>query len=76
MKVKADITLEFGQSDISDMGYDIGASVTDHMVREIETAIRESEAFRDMKRAIYHACLDRLREEVTKEFVDKIKGGS
>lgn len=74
MKVKADITFEIDQSDISDMGYGIGESLVDSLAREVREAIKESETWRDMKRAVYNVCMEKIREEIAKEFIDKIKG--
>jgi hypothetical protein len=74
MKVKADITIDINEADLEEAGQDIGETLISCLTREVEKAITESEVWRDLKRAVYHACLDKLREEVAKEFIDKIKG--
>lgn len=75
MKVKADIVIEIDQADLLEAGEDIGETLISCLTREVERAITESEVWRDLKRAVYHACLDTLREEVAREYIDKIKGG-
>ncbi len=76
MKVKAIVEIDVFPDDLVDAAEAVGSDVIDTLIREVTEAIRKSEAFRDMKRTIYHACLDKLREEVAKDFIDKIKGES
>ena len=76
MKVKADITIDINEEDLEEAGQDIGETLTSCLTREVENAIKESEVWRDLKRSVYHAVLDKLREEVAKDFIDKIKGES
>jgi len=74
MKVKADVTIEASERDLGKLTDDIGSDVFGWLSHEIREQIRKSEAWRDLKMTIYHACLEQLREEVAKDFVDKIKG--
>jgi hypothetical protein len=74
MKVNADVTIEYDAKDIENMGLAIDEAVGHQAIRDVTDAIKKSEAFRDLKTQVYHACLDKLRDEVRKEFVDKIKG--
>lgn len=76
MKVKADVTIEMSRRDLNELTEDIGSDLSGWLAREIREQIRNSEAWREMRMTVYHACLDKLREEVAKEFVDQIKGGS
>lgn len=76
MKVKADVTIEMSERDLGKLTDDIGTDVFGWLSHEIRDQIRKSEAWRELKMKIYHACLEQLRDEVRKEFVDKIKGGS
>ena len=76
MKVKADIIIDINEQDLEEAGQDIGETLISCLTREVEDAIRGSEVWHDLKRSVYHAILDTLREEVAKEFIDKIKGGS
>ena len=76
MKVKADVTIEILEVDFLNMGEDMGETLACRIKSEVQEAIVKSEVWRDLKMQVYHACLDKLREEVAKEFVDKIKGGS
>lgn len=76
MKVKADITIEVDPEDLVEAADAVGEDVIDTLIREVTEAIKKSESYRDMRRAIYHACLDKLREDVAKDFIDKIKGES
>jgi uncharacterized protein YaaW (UPF0174 family) len=76
MKIKADVTIEASERDLGKLTDDIGSDVFGWLSHEIREQIRKSEAWRDLKRTIYNACLEKLREEVAKEFVDKIKGES
>lgn len=76
MKVRADVTIEMSERDLGKLTEDIGSDLIGWLSSEINRQIRKSEAWRDLKRTIYHACLEQLRDEVRKEFVDKIKGES
>lgn len=74
MKVKAEVVVEILEADFVNLGEDMGENLSCRIKSEIIEAIMVSEVWRDLKRTIYHACLDKLREEVRKEFADKIKG--
>ena len=76
MKVKADIVIEIDQSDLAEMGEDIGESLTDHMIYEVKDAIKESDAWRELKNTIFQACIEKIRKEIAKDFVDQLKGES
>jgi hypothetical protein len=74
MRVKAEITIEVDQQDFIDMGQDIGESLTDQMIYEVKEAITESEPWRDLRRVIFTACLERVRDEIKREYLEKVKG--
>ncbi len=74
MKVKANVVIEILEADFENMGEDMGEVLECRLKQEIEEAVMKSEVWRDLKRAVYHAVLDKLREEVAKEFIDKIAG--
>jgi hypothetical protein len=74
MKVKANVVIEITGEDFVDMDEDMGEVLQLRLKQEVEEAIMASEVWRDLKRTVYHAVLDKLREEVAKEFIDKIKG--
>ncbi len=74
MKVKANVVIEILEADFENMGEDMGEVLELRLKQEIEEAVIKSEVWRDLKRTVYHAVLDKLREEVAKEFIDKIAG--
>jgi hypothetical protein len=74
MKIKANVVIEITGEDFVDMDEDMGEVLQLRLKQEIEEAIMASEVWHDLKRTVYHAVLDKLRAEVAKEFVDKIKG--
>jgi hypothetical protein len=76
MIVHANVRMEIDADDLTQWFEDIDDTIASHLRREIEKALLASEAFRDLKRTIYNACLETLREELAKEFVEKIKGKS
>lgn len=76
MKVKANVVIEILEADFENMGEDMGEVLACRIKQEIEEAIMASSVWRDLKRSVYHAILDKLRAEVAKEFIDKIKGES
>ena len=75
MKVKANVVIEINEDDLKDIGRDTGEVLEHRLKLEVEEAIMASEVWHGLKRTVYHAVLDKLREEVAKEFIDKIKGG-
>jgi hypothetical protein len=74
MKVTANVVVEVNSEDLDKMMNDVEDTIQCQIRREVEQAIRESEAFHGLKMVIYHACLDAIRKEIADEFVNKIKG--
>ena len=76
MKVNASVVVEINSEDLTKMFDDVEDTVAMSIRREVEDAIKKSDAFRTLKMTVYHACLDAIRKEIAEEFVEKIKGGS
>jgi len=74
MKVKADVTIEIDEKGLAAMGEDFDFDLTRSLVSEVSEAIRNSERWRDLRRAVYHSVLAGLREQLVKDFaLEKVK---
>jgi len=76
MKVNAHVTVDINQDDLTRMFEDVEDTIQCQIRREVEQAIKKSEAFHKLKMVVYHACLDAIRKEIADEFLEKIKGES
>lgn len=76
MKVVANVEIELTVEDLASIGEEVGDNLTFQLQDEIVKSIKESEAWKDMRRQIYNACLVKLREEIAKDWIEKIKGES
>lgn len=74
MKVKAEITVDMTGVDFEDMELNIADAVITAMTDEVHGALKDSDAWRELKSIIYHACLERIRKEIAAEYVAKVEG--
>jgi len=74
MKISTYVTIDIDKADLEGMECDISENVTREMTNEITRALKESKAWRDLKKIIYEACLERIRKEIAEEYIAKVKG--
>ena len=76
MKVKADVTIEIDDKDFTNIDAELGEELIAHMTDEVLVALKGSEAYRDLRKIIYNACLERIRGDIAREYVEKVEGKS
>ena len=68
------IVVEVSEEEAFDITEGIGDSLQQTLIQEISNDIRGSEAWRDLRKSVFHACLTELREQVRRDFKIQEKG--
>lgn len=76
MIVHAHVQIQIEADELTQIYADIDDTIRAQIEREVVEALQKSEAFMDLKKAIYEACLERIRSDIAKEYIEKVKGES
>lgn len=62
------IVVEITENEAFDITEGMGDTLQQTLIQEITNDIRGSEAWRDLRSSVFHACVNEIREQIRKDF--------